>query len=352
VVLRWFDEVPLTQDAECSTTHDIDFLVDAGRIGEIVRLASRFPGQVKCDLYSPTGKHATAFKKMPYYPPVLADEILANRELARDSFYVPTAELHFKSLAFHLVYHKGTSSGIPSGTEIRSDAKTVRPYAGLLEELAQQLKIPVERPFTLLKLHNYLKSVGWSMPHDLMVRWPQQHDWMRWLAGHEEELIDGFAQRLPNLIVFLLRSDAIELGMETKTVELLQSRFWLLKSEHLTGEQIRQVMRSVRGGNWMEHGKTMLVEPRVALICYDLSPKLVAEDDPLRKKYPFVTNANAFFKNEVRDRLNDLFPATQNRVAIHGSDNAFEAQHYLHAIFGDRHADVCGELARALENTK
>jgi DNA polymerase-3 subunit alpha len=34
---------------------------------------------------------------MPYYPPVLGEEILAGRELARDAFYVPTPELYFKS---------------------------------------------------------------------------------------------------------------------------------------------------------------------------------------------------------------------------------------------------------------
>jgi len=36
-------------------------------------------------------------------------------------------------------------------------------------------------------------------------------------------------------------------------------------------------------------------------------------------------------------------------VAIHGSDNAFEAQHYLHAIYGPRYAEACGELQKAGE---
>lgn len=352
VVLRWFDDVPLTLDRERDTTHDIDFLVDAGRLEEIVRLAAKHRGPVKCDLYSPTGRHATAFKKMPYYPPVLADEILAHRELHAGAFYVPTPDLHFKSLAFHLIYHKGTASGIPTGIDLATDPNPARPYAALLEALGDQLRIPLARPYTLRTLHDYLKAVEWSMPHDLMVRWPQQHDWMRWLARHEEELLAPFAKDLPHLAVFLLRADAMDEGLPEKAAELIRSRFNLLRTETLDRRQIRRVMRSVRGGNWMEHGKTELVEPRVALICNDPSPKPVAENDPLRRKYPFVTNANAFFKNEARERLNELFPARPRRVAIHGSDNAFEAQHYLQAIYGDRHAAVCHELVQALRKPK
>lgn len=350
VVLRWFDEVPLTAASEAAATQDIDLLVDAARLEDIVRLAANRRGPVKCDLYSPTGRHATAFKKMPYYPPVLADEILANREFHAGAFQVPTPDLHFRSLAFHLVYHKGTASGIPTGTELATDPNPARPYPALLEALGATLKIPLARPYTLLALHDYLKSVAWSMPHDLMVRWPQQHDWMRWLARHEEQLLEPFAKQLPHLMVFLLRADAVEPGMQEKAVELLRSRFRVLKIEPLERAQIRRVMRSVRGGNWMEHGKTQLVEPRVALICYDQNPKPVAADDPLRRKYPFVTNANAFFKNEARDRLNEAFPTKPTRVAIHGSDNAFEAQHYLQAIYGDQHATLCSELAQALRN--
>jgi len=349
VVLRWFDEVPLTPEAERGAVHDIDFLVDAKRLEEIIALASKFPGPVKCDFYSPTGRRATAFKKMPYYPPVFAEEILSNRELARNSFFVPTPDLHFKSLAFHLLYHKGAASGIPSGAETPTEANPVRSYASLLEQMGRELNIPIERPYTLLKLHDYLKAVEWSMPHDLMVRWPQQHDWLRWLARHEENLVRPFAEQMPNLIVFLLRADAVEPGMESKAVELLRTKFCLLKIERLDNVQIRRVMRSVRGGNWMEHGKTMLVEPRVALICDDPSPKPVAENDPFRQKYPFVTNENAFFKNEVRAQLNGLFPARPKRVAIHGSDNALEAQHYLLAIYGPRYAEAWGYLQKAEE---
>ena len=116
VVLRWFEEVPLDQASEAGFSQDIDFLMEHSRLDEVVRLAAEHPGGIKCDIYSPTGKRATGYKKMPYYPPVLGDEVLEHRVLYQDTFYVPEPDYFFKSLAYHLTYHKGTTSGIPSGT--------------------------------------------------------------------------------------------------------------------------------------------------------------------------------------------------------------------------------------------
>ncbi len=344
VVLRWFDEVPLARSDESENKTDVDLLADSARLADIVRIAASFPGAVKCDLYTNTGKLGTAYKKYPYYPPVLAEEILAARELFQGTFFVPAPAMHFKSLAYHLVYHKGTASGIPTGTEIPTETRSRRSYQYFIETLGEKLGVPLKKPYTLLALHEHLKSLEWSMPHDLMVRWPQQHDWMHWIARHEEKPFDDFARALLNVVVFLVRDDAAEPAMEAKALEMLQSRFRVLKTERLSRDQIHRITRSVRGGNWMEHRNAVLVEPRVAWVCNDPHPQPVAENDPLRRKYPLVQNQNVFFKNEIRDRLNELFPVSPKRVAIHGSDNAMETQHYLHAIYGERHAEICREL--------
>lgn len=344
VVLRWFDEVPLTEAAEQNYLMDVDLLADFARLKEIIHIAAKFPGPIKCDLYTNTGKLATAYKKFPYYPPVFADEILDERELFHGIFFVPTPAMHFKSLAYHLVYHKGAASGISTGTEIAANPNPKRPYQKFIEALGEQIGAAQKQPYSLLALHEHLKSLEWAMPHDLMVRWPQQHDWMRYLARYEERPLENFAGKLPNAIVFLLRADADELAVEAKTLELLKSKFRVLKTERLSPAKMRRVMRSVRGGNWLEHRNGILVEPIVAWICNDPNPRPVSENEPLRRKYPLVQNQNVLFKNEIRDTLNKLFPTHPRRVAIHGSDNAMETQHYLHAIYGELHAEICGEL--------
>jgi hypothetical protein len=344
VVLRWFDDVPRTEAQEKSMQHDVDLLVDSFQIERICRVAARFPGKIKFDFYSQTGRLGTAFKKYPYYPPVLAEEILENRELHDGLFFVPALDAHLKSLAFHLVYHKGIASGIPTGVDLATEPAPSRDYLRRIESLSEKLPNPLPRPITLLSLHEFLKSANWSMPHDLMVRWPQQHEWMRWLIRHEEEIVADAAKQFPQLTVFLLRSDSVEPALVEKATELLKSKFKVLKTEKLSDEQVRRVVRSVRGGNWIEHKKTTLVEPRLALICEDPNPKLMAEDHPLRRKYPLVQNENVFLKNEVRARLNASFPIEPKRIAIHGSDNAIEAQHFLRAIYGANYERALAEI--------
>ena len=344
VVLRWFEDIPRTPEAERAMRQDVDLLVDSFAIEGVCRVAARFPGDVKFDFYSQTGRSGTAFKKYPYYPPVLANEILAHRRFHEDGFFVPSPQGHFKSLAYHLVYHKGIASGIPTGCEVVTDPSPARDYLRAMETLATECSIPLPAPITLLALHEYLKSEQWSMPHDLMVRWPQQHAWMHWLIRYEEEIVAQGAKDFPGLTVFLLRSDALEPAMMVKAEERLRTKFKILKTEVLSPAQVQRVMRSVRGGNWIEHKKTTLVEPRLALMCEDRQPRIMAADHPLRRKYPLVKNENVFLKNDVRAELNAMFPITPKRIAIHGSDNEIEAQHFLKAIYGEAYAAALAEL--------
>lgn len=352
VVLRWFDEVPLDAESEVIFEQDVDFLMDHSRLDEVVRLAAEHPGRIKCDIYSPTGKRATGYKKMPYYPPALAYEVLEHRVLYKNKFYVPEPEYFFRSLAYHLTYHKGTASGIPSGTDEFSDELAAkRPYGALLQELGDSVGITaVQKPYTLLNLHRYLRSIEWSMPYDLMVRWPKEKEWMRLLAKGEEAVYKHDAGRLPNLIIFLLRLDGTaEESVKKETIQLIGENFKIIKSVELDDEKSRRVMRSVRGGNWMEHGGNELIPPTCALICYDPSPVSFEEDDPRRRKYPLISNAKVLYKNDIRNTINRRFPSGgSKRIVLHASDNCMEAQHHLEAIYGDAYPEICDVLVSEL----
>ena len=60
VVLRWFDEVPLTASQEDSYDDDIDLLVAGGQVEKIADIVCRQPGKTKCDLYGATGRRGTS----------------------------------------------------------------------------------------------------------------------------------------------------------------------------------------------------------------------------------------------------------------------------------------------------
>jgi len=354
VVLRWFDEVPLTLESEAAYIEDIDFLMDHTRLKEVVEIASRHHGEIKCDIYSPLGKRATGYKNMPYYPPTMANEVLQHRVLYKDTFYVPSPELHFKSLAYHLTYHKALTSGIPSGVDSFADPPAAkRPYRELLEELGDQLSLPVTKPYTLTALHHYLQSESWAMPYDLMVRWPKEKEWMKHLSDTEEAAYQPYADQLPELIVFLVRADATEdKKIEDATVELISSHFKILQSVRLDEKATTRITRNVRGGNWIEHRDPIAIPPTLALVCYDESPEGFKTDDPRRRKYPLITNAKVLYKNDIRNAINEQFPQEKHsRIVLHASDNRMEAQHHLQAVYGSAYPRICDQLIDEINST-
>ena len=347
VVLRWFDEVPLTLQEEdnLKSDSDIDILVDTEDLKLLALIASQHPGNIRFDVYNRTGRRGMSYASLPYYPPTLASIILDQRVRYRDAFYVPEALTHFRSLAFHLVYHKGLDSGIPSGCHLRSNSDPKRPYGRFLAELDQGLGIKIDQPYTLLGLHEYLKQCGWEMPYDLFERWPHKSSWHQYLLEQETKVLKPWAERLPGLLVFFIRQDLIESNKTEMVYQMLEEKFSILKKEQIIQQQIDRVMQKVRGGNWIAHNGTWVIPPKIAVICYDHNPVPVAETDINKiKSYPHIKNKNVFHKHEIRMRLAKTDNTSEKIFGIHGSDNAYEAQHMLRTIYTENTPEVNRKL--------
>ena len=52
VVLRWFDEVPLTKLEEENMKKDIDILFHHSDLKKVIKIAVKFPGKVLAEFYS------------------------------------------------------------------------------------------------------------------------------------------------------------------------------------------------------------------------------------------------------------------------------------------------------------
>jgi hypothetical protein len=243
----------------------------------------------------------------------------------------------FRSLAFHLVYHKGPLSGIPTGCEIETHSSPKRDYKRYIEDLGRTLKVGIEPPYSLLKLHDYLKGCLWSMPYDLLERWPNKSPWHQFLLRRELDLLQPWAQRLPGLLVFFIRQDATSQEKLEFIIDQLSGKFQILLKDVMTDDQTARVIRLVRGGNWVQGPNLDLVRPTIAVITYDHNPVPVDESDNQKKiSYPLVRNGNVFIKQHIREMLNNKFSADGEIFGIHGSDNEFEAQHMLRAIYGQK----------------
>lgn len=354
VVLRWFDEIPLTPKEEevFKCDNDIDILINTEDLKLLSFIASQHSGNIKCDVYSLTGRKGMSFSKIPYYPPALTSIILNKSERYRDAFYIPEPLTHFRSLAYHLVYHKGLNSGIPTGCHLESCLKPKRCYSHFLTELGQSLNVGIKQPYTLLGLHEYLKQSGWEMPYDLLERWPQKTNWHKFLLQRETDILRPWAEKLPGLLAFFIRQDLIEYNKTEMVYQLLEEKFRILKIENLTQQQTNRVMQKVRGGNWIAHNGTWVIPPKIAVICYDHSPVAVHEADVDKiRSYPHVKNENVFHKLEIRLRLAKTDNTPEKIFGIHGSDNAYEAQHMLHAIYTENTSEVNQKILEKIQRS-
>lgn len=162
-VLRWFEHLPHVEPGE-----DIDILVadeDATTLRAMLR--KHGPGQA-VDLYSASGRHELGWRGASYLPPRMAKQLLANRIHGKACDH-PGPDEHWASLAFHVVYHKGT---------LNSRDHDYRQALGLAEET------------TLQELSRELRKIGWQPSLKALWRW-RRHN--HFISGH---FPDWFPKRL------------------------------------------------------------------------------------------------------------------------------------------------------------
>jgi len=259
-------------------------------------------------------------------------------------FYVPDPLNAFLSFAFHLVYHKGPACGVPTGCDMEASASPKRDYNKRIEELGTAVNADIEPPYSLFKLHLFLKRNLWNMPYDLLERWPANSQWHEFLLKYERGLLEPWAKRLPGLLVFFVRQDAANSESLNFIQKHLSEKFQIVRTQLLSDEQSQRVIRLVRGGNWNQGPDLELVRPSVAIYAYDHNPVSMDNSDEQRKKsYPHVRNSNVFVKQHIRELLNGN--SDNGEVyGLHGSDNEFEAQHMLNAIYGSRADEINNQL--------
>ena len=337
VVLRWFSEVPLSSDAEKNFAGDIDLLVESSQLEEFCRVVADFPGKIKIDLYSNGIRLGTDCKRIAYFPPVLGSELLQNRSLFCDSFYRPAPRLYLYSLLYHCVYQKGLLCGLPTGTALQNSERYSHDLEQELCLTAAECGETLPKPLTLLNIHHWLQQRNWAMPYDLLGRWPTRNAWHDELLNLETEKQLRDLGKLREILVFLIREDAVQTGANAPIIEELQKKFTILEQFSLNSEQQSRVIRETRGGDWTKHKDYLIVPPVIAVICHDPAPAVIDHQSTLGSIHKFVRNGNVFFKHEIRKHMDQRFPGAIN--FLHGSDNDAESMAYMKAIYGDSWSD-------------
>ena len=337
LVLRWSDKLPKNKQEEALYKDDIDHLISDNEVDVILKLASENPGPVKCDFYSKSGRAGTTYQSFPYYPPILADELMSNRNYDKKGFYRPSKLHEFLAFSYHLCYHKGLLTGIESGLEnCRAEPFPNKKYFSEFKKLAVKANIPTSDDLSLYEIHKILKAYSWDMPLDLMIRWPDQHNFIKQLIKKETEENKDILQILDNYTFFVLRDDCDTIELEEIAISMIEERFEIIDIIRLDYRQRKAFLTKTRGGNWFEKYNSGEVGPSVAIICKNSEnqgPLPTAMSlKKIQKRYPHLANTDVLIKREIREKLRELHPTKSKIVAIHATDNSIDTMSCLRAL--------------------
>ncbi len=176
-VLRWFESLPVLPPGE-----DLTLLVDDADLPTVAAMLDEGPGLQPIDLYSATGLPGADYHGMPYFPPHVAGQLLDGARPKHDLCWVPSAEDHFRSLAYHALYHEGFASGLASEhASRRHGPPPAHDYGAILKKLAPREGIDV--PTMLDDPDRYLDTQGWRPPDEMLARLARHNRWIRSLLA-------------------------------------------------------------------------------------------------------------------------------------------------------------------------
>jgi hypothetical protein len=335
VVLRWFENLP-----ELPPGEDLDLLVADEHLPAVCALLNQGPGLAPCDVYSVTGLPGSDFRGLPYFPPHLATTLLTNAQQHPSHAKIPSPADHFFSLAYHAIYHKGKTSGLPSRGQSAASRATQaeHDYVAVLSSLAQTVGLKPEMTFE--GLDECLQAAGWRPPRDMLVRLAKKRKDLACLIGKVE---DSGAD--PGLAVFLIReAAAFPESLARLVVEIEREGFQILRTKVFTEAESHAIGRTIRGGNWGRGPWPACGGlPAAAIIVYDSEPIPVSRRE--KKRYPELCNARLLCKSKIRDSFNRSLPADQHVNALHSSDNGIEAIEYIQIIMPEALEGIQAQVA-------
>ncbi len=324
-ILRWFENLPSIEENE-----DVDLLVDDDDLTRVHSIIDRQPGIIPFDIYSKSGIPGSDFKHLPYYVYSLANLVLNEAVLFKNTFKVPTWENYFYLLAYHAVFHKGENSGIPTKKyNLKPTEKPDHDYLNYLRNISANANIDFNE-FTLERLHSYLETKGYVPPLDTQYKLSLYNQYLKLyleeLHHHQLELLEKFE----GTACFVIREKIINTGLLKEVEKFIQKMgFTIIKTVKIEGSVKEEFTKQVRGGNWNQGPwPSNAGEPAALIVAYDVYP--IKPDTSHYKKHPGLTNKRILGKDEIRNFLNkQFFDKTEWCNGVHSSDNEIQAVEYF-----------------------
>ncbi|MBI3420406.1 MAG: hypothetical protein HY053_09760, partial [Proteobacteria bacterium] len=263
-VLRGFNELengyPLP-----GSKQDVDLLVDAAALAPLQARYSQYKKRqgVKCDIHDVSGKGQGAYLGFSYFPPALAEQVLAERRMWRNRFYVPGARVHLLSLIYHIAYQKSERSGMDHADPEKSRGSK---YVAELERLKKELG--ADLPLTLSGFHAYLKKVGYGLAQERLIRYLQNDFERSHKHQHKSFFLASVCHELPGeMNLFVIRAIAMKKGVQEHLLQELRKHYTVLAVKPIPWLTRLSKRGHMRGGKWKRGG-----HPHLAVVVFDPAP--------------------------------------------------------------------------------
>ena len=319
-LLRWHERLD-----SMSKDEDLDILVADADVDKFLAVLDQNIGTLPIGLYSESGNVNINNDRISYYPPRLAEEILANIIKGPENVKIPNPEYALLSFIYHLLYHKGYQSGLKSEFGNPYTTKKYREYLELKSKAAG-----INIPETMEKLADYLKSRNWIPSNDMLNRYAISNSWVK------DYYISSKSDKFPpGLTVFIIR----ELGDKDDIVnEILNSiknrGFIILNNGRINNNNKMFIAKNIRGGNWCENQVSRISGlPARYIIAFDPAP--IIPDKKFNLSNPVLDNQRIEVKSDLRKKVNVYLPEHEKTNIIHTSDNSEEALDYIGVILTD-----------------
>ena len=322
VVLRFYEKLPSLY----RVGGDIDILLsneDKERVKLYLdknkNLLTSASKDIRLGLHTVSGEKGS----IPYYPPILAGQILVNSKDGPAGSRIPNAEDSLKALIYHVLYHakKGYAAGIPSSLKKITEKNPENDYFGIIQSMSKSLGVSLGN--TMEELDEYLAAEGWRPKLDTLAKMGETNAWVY-------DRFFSLGQGGPvGLAVFMLREWIHEKGLTHQALEIIKENgFLVMKEKVLSKEEKKKASETLRGGSWGQNpdGTNKGWLPAVALVVVDL--KCV--------KMP-PTYAKGYEHYKIR-KLKKILRASFDKGeigAVHSTDNAHESWEYIDICFPD-----------------
>ena len=337
VLLRWWKDLP-----EMPPDEDMDILIrDDQRdlLNDLVVFYDNGSG-LKCDIYTVSGSNNGSHRNLPYFQINLANALLEKR-INYKGAYVPSPQTHFASLAYHAIYHKGSSSGLQGFSTVPANSE--QNYSRSLEQLAREIGLEVN--IDLQSLNSWLEIQDFTPADDTMSKLVEIKPELEILQKPLFSDIRG-----GDLLVYIIRERLLEMQFLNQFIDFIEKKFSfdIIDVRLLNEEERKRCTREIRGGKWDEGPYRNSGGPPVAfVVAFDYDPWPLNSLDA--KKQTRMTNKNNMIAKYQFRKLINGSAGKNSYNGIHSSDNEHDAWFYISRVGKEYREKIYSQVEKRRE---